>query len=179
MREAEENKITFGIPAFINNQLMNIGTEMRLLRIEKKYPDGKLDVRTQGVGLFRIAQFYAEAPGKLYAGADIERITQSGIGDVELNARILDQLAELFQTLQINKPLPGGASEFRMYDVAHHLGMNIEQEYHLLTLTSERERQEFAAAHLEHLLPIAKEMEKLRVKAQMNGHFKHIIPPSI
>ena len=43
IRECSENQITFGIPAFIDNKIVNIGTEIKLEKIENTYENGELD----------------------------------------------------------------------------------------------------------------------------------------
>jgi hypothetical protein len=62
--------------------------------------------------------------------------------------------------------------------MAHHVGFSIEQEYKFLTIGDEIDRQEFMINHLENLIPIVKDMERLRKRVEMNGHFKNIIPPT-
>ena len=49
--ECEKEKKTFGVPSFIEGKMMEIGTEMRLIAVEKKYENGEMDVRTEGVAL--------------------------------------------------------------------------------------------------------------------------------
>ncbi|MEM6322024.1 MAG: peptidase, partial [Bacteroidota bacterium] len=168
---------TFGIPAFINKEIMPIGTELRLLAIEKKYENGELDIKTQGVGVFKTKEFYSVAPGKLYPGADITRLTQTDDSDLILNERILTKIEELFAILKMNKKTPKSPSMFRVYDVAHYIGLNIQQEYGLLTIPTELERQQFVIKHLEKLIPMVKNMEESKRRAQLNGHFKNVKPP--
>jgi hypothetical protein len=177
IRECEHNKTTFGIPSFINEEVMPYGTELRLLSIEKKYDNGELDIKTQGVGIFKTETFYKIAPGKLYPGADIKRIKLTDDSDLILNEKILTKLEELFSVLKVKKKLPRSPSLFRIFDIAHFIGLNIEQEYGLLTLPSELERQEFILKHLEKLIPVVKSMEESKKRAKMNGHFKHLKPP--
>ena len=74
IREVEHNKTTFGIPAFIDGKVMPIGTELKLVSIEKKYDNGELDIKTIGVGVFMTKEFYMVTPNKLYPGADIKRL---------------------------------------------------------------------------------------------------------
>jgi len=179
IRECEQNLITFGIPAFISKKVMPIGTELRLLSIEKKYPDGKLDIKTKGIGIFKIKEYYSQSPNKLYPGADITRLKLNDEYNQGLNEEILEQLTQLFGLLDINKKLPRSARTFRVYDIAHYIGLNIDQEYALLTLPTELERQEFAVAHLKKLLPVVENMENSKKRAKMNGHFKNVIPPDV
>jgi hypothetical protein len=179
IRECETNGITFGIPAFINDQVMDYGTEIELLSIEKKYDSGELDIMTRGIGKFKILEFYRTAPGKLYSGADIVRVKDKGDGNIDLNEQILIQVRKLFDLLNIQKPLPGDPSFLYTYNIAHQVGFSVEQEYQFLCLPEEEERQQFMLAHLAKLLPVVEEMEEIRKKAQMNGHFRNIIPPKL
>jgi Lon protease-like protein len=180
-RECQENQITFGIPTYIDGKIMNLGTELRLEAIEKSYASGELDVKTFGIGIFRIDEFYSQAPNKLYAGADIERLTlNTEEKDPILNKKIYAFLKDLFGTLDIAiKKIPKDAQSFISYDIAHHVGFSVEQEYQLLSMETELERQSFIYNHLQNIVPVAKEMENLKERALLNGHFKKIIPPSI
>ena len=177
IHECEETGQTFGIPAFIDNKVMQIGTEMKLLGIEKRFPDGKLNIRTEGIGIFRMLDFQTKAPGKLYAGSEIERLEYTINFDWGLNEQILELTKDLFQLLNIKKKLPEKATDFISFDLGHQVGFNIEQEYTLLGIKEEQDRQAYMKAHLEKLIPTVREMENLRKRAQMNGHFKNIIPP--
>lgn len=178
VQECEEEGKTFGLPAFINGKVMEIGTEMRLLAVEKRYESGESDIKTQGVRPFRIQQFYRQAPGKLYAGADVEWLeAEDDKGDVAISVSILDMLENLFVLLKIDKEVPEDPAEMRTFDLAHHVGFSLEQEYQFLCIPDETARQEYMREHLERVLPMVREMENLRKRAQMNGHFKNILPP--
>ncbi|MEO1628993.1 MAG: LON peptidase substrate-binding domain-containing protein [Bacteroidota bacterium] len=179
IRECEQNKVTFGIPAFINDKVMDMGTELRLRKIVKRHENGEMDIKTEGIGLFRIRNFYKTAPNKLYAGADIARLENEYTSDSLLNEKILDYMKDLFRILKIDKELPDGPTAFNVYDIAHQVGLSLDQEYELLCLTTEYDRQAFVTEHLRRLLPVVQEMERLRKKVQLNGHFKNIIPPKI
>lgn len=178
VQECEEEGKTFGLPAFINGKVMEIGTEMRLLSVEKRYESGESDVKTEGVRPFRIKQLYRQAPGKLYAGAEVEWLeAENDKGDVAISVSILDMLENLFVLLKIDKEVPEDPAEMRTFDLAHHVGFSLEQEYQFLCIPDETARQEYMREHLERVLPMVREMENLRKRAQMNGHFKNILPP--
>lgn len=177
VKESEENGVTFGIPTFLNNRVMPYGTEIQLLSIEKRHEGGAMDIKTKGLGVYRTEQFINPIPGKLYAGATIVRLETDREFDWTLNEKILTHLIELFDLLNIDKRLPDGPSDFITYDVAHHAGMSTEQEYELLTLQTEKERQTFLIKHLEQFLPMVREMRNLQQRALLNGHFKDLKPP--
>ena len=179
IRECDQNLVSFGIPPFLDNKVMPIGTEIELLAIEKVYPDGKMDVKTKGIGIFKMKEYYSKAPNKLYPGADITRLELDDAFDLSLNEDILSSVKKIFELLKINKKAPRSAENFRMYDIAHYIGLNLDQEYDLLNIPTELGRQQFIYKHLEHLIPLVESMESSRQRAQMNGHFKNIIPPKL
>jgi ATP-dependent Lon protease len=178
MRECETTGMTFGIPAFIDDKLMDIGTEMRLIRVEKRHPAGELDIRTEGIGLFRLTEFYTEGRGRMYPSADIETLPLDKEGDFIKNEDILGYLRELFIELNVQKEIPAHNDKFLTYDVAHYVGFTIEQEYKFLTIPTELARQDYMLEHLRNTLPVVREMAHLKQRALMNGHFKHITPPN-
>lgn len=177
IHESEKTGQLFGIPAFIDGKVMQVGTKMRLAKIEKTYPDGKMDVRTEGVSLFRITELYNPAPDKLYSGASVQELPVEMQGDPALAERILERVKTLFQLLKIDKELPVRPEELSTYALAHHVGFSLEQEYNFLCITSEVERQQFMIAHLGQFIPMVREANRLRQRVKMNGHFKNIIPP--
>ena len=179
VKECEEQGITFGIPSYIEGMLMTVGTEVQLLSVEKRYPNGEVDIKTRGIGLFSIKEFYKTAPNKLYAAADFSRLPHDTAGDALTNTQILKLMKALFSLMNIKKNIPSDPNSFNTYELAHHVGFNLEQEYQFLCTTDEISRQEVMKMHLEKLLPIVEEMENLRKKAEMNGHFKNIIPPQV
>jgi hypothetical protein len=54
--------------------------------------------------------------------------------------------------------------------------MSVEQEYELLTLETEAERQLFLIQHLNNVLPVVADMERTKQRIRMNGHFKNLDP---
>ena len=179
INECEKEGTTFGIPAFLKQKVMEFGTELEVIKVEKRYGKGEMDIKTKGIGLFKIVEYQKEVPGKLYSGAQIERLPLDLEGESEMYESIHDLMSQLYKILNIKKDLPDLEKGFNTYDIAHHIGLNVDQEYELLCIPKEFERQEFVKAHLMKLIPVVAEMERLRERVQMNGHFKNIIPPKI
>ena len=65
-------------------------------------------------------------------------------------------------------------------DEAHNLSaetskrLNAEEEYELLGLFREAQRQEYLKRHLSKVLPMLTEMESLKTKVKLNGHFRNL-----
>ena len=178
VRDCLEQNLTFGIPPFIDNALGEIGTEVRLVAVEKAYNSGELDIRTKAVGVFRINKFYRQAPGKLYAGGLVENVVQDTEADPVLRTVITKQVRQLYEALGLRKLLLELAPDYSIFDVAHHIGFSTEQEYQLLATTSEQERQELVRDHLDTILPVVLETERLKERVRLNGHFKNLTPPN-
>jgi hypothetical protein len=64
--------------------------------------------------------------------------------------------------------------ELKSYDLAHHIGLSIQEEYELLGLMQERQRLEYIRRHLTKVIPLVSEMEGLKKKVKQNGHFKNL-----
>ncbi len=177
--ECEKDNKPFGIPYVEDNKPKPIGTEVELLAIRKIYPDGKMDISTIGKSTFKIQNFYKRLENRLYPGGEIIRQEIDLEGDIVLYSKIRDKIAELYSFMHIDKDPPDLNDGFTCFDIAHKIGLASQQEYELLTLETEELRQEYLINHLDKFIPAVKEMENLRKKIQMNGHFKNVIPPSL
>ncbi len=179
INECESDGITFGIPPLFEKKLADFGTEIKLIEVSKRLPDGRMYIKTEGIGLFKIENFYHTAPDRLYSGADITNVSYTTKPDVMMNMKILECINELYNIMNISKELPDDPANFSTYTLAHHVGFSVHQELEFLQTTEETDRQRMMIDHLEHMIPIVKEAEEMRVKVSMNGHFKDIIPPDL
>ena len=177
VRDVYESNGTFGIPPVINQQIQNVGTEMKILSIEKYYEDGKMDIKTGGIGRFRLETYYEDFPNKMYSAAEVRRLDADFNGLNIHYQDILSQLEHLFKLFRIEKQLPQNDGSLISYGLATLSGMNIQQEYELLLIDSEEERLENIRQHLLSFLPQALEIEEMRKKIQMNGHFRDLTNP--
>ncbi|HZH97289.1 MAG TPA: peptidase S16, partial [Flavisolibacter sp.] len=74
----------------------------------------------------------------------------------------------------ITKEFGKDDDDLKSYDVAHHIGLSVQQEYEVLNLTNERQRQEYIRLHLAKVIPMVAQMEGLKEKIKLNGHFKNL-----
>jgi ATP-dependent Lon protease len=180
IREADQNKTTFGIPTYLDKKVLLYGTEMKLLEISKVYDSGEMDIRTQGIGVFEITTFYKDVPNKLYSGGDIKRVDfKKGELDPIMNEVIIQQIETLFSLLKINKQIPLPPYKYGLYELAHLVGFSQHKEYEFLSLLDQGDRQQYLRQHLFHMIPIVEETERLKQRVLMNGHFKNERPPEM
>ena len=88
--------------------------------------------------------------------------------------RLVNSIRELHRILKVSKDFKKQDEELKIYDVAHHVGLSIQEEYELLNLLHERQRQEYLKQHLTKVLPLVAQMENLKKKIKLNGHFKNL-----
>ena len=179
IRDCITEGIHFGVNAFMDQQLQPIGTEVELISIEKEYDNGELDIRTRAVSAYRLEAYFPLIPGKLYAGGEVQRLAYEGEGSYRFAQQLLDLAEELFGLYEVNKPLPDADTPFLSYQLAHYLGLDMDQEYHLLCTPSEDERLQYLIYHVQGLFPAARDMKAMKDRIRMNGHFKHLVPPGL
>ena len=69
VKECAETNKPFGIPAVINKNISELGTLVKIKEITKTYEDGQMDVKTEGIQVFKILEIIKELPDKLFSGA--------------------------------------------------------------------------------------------------------------
>lgn len=164
----------FGIPTVLNNKVSEMGTLVQVNEITTTYDDGRMDIKTEGLQTFKILEIVRELPDKLYSGAIVTYPKVSLKGSVGLMKKILQGIREIHKSLEVNKDFKKSDEELLSYDIAHHAGMSLQDEYYLLELEEELHRQEFLKRHLSKVIPIMEEMDTLKSKIQLNGHFKNL-----
>lgn len=174
--DCRDRGITFGIPAYIEQTLMPIGTEVELVSIDEVYPDGKMDVRTKARGLFHTVKYLSTMPGKLYSGAVVKDIAHDNQSLLTAQVELHKSCQRLYELLHVTKELPE-PDQLLSWHVSHYLGLALEQQYQLLTMPTETARVAWLLEHLDKLLPYVLQMDEVKNKVLQNGHFKHLIPP--
>ncbi len=180
IQDCAESGSLFGIPCYRKDKPMAYGTLIRLIRIDKKYADGRMDIKTAGVRVFRLNQYLETYPDKLYPGGYIEKMELDLEPKIVHRQEIKDKIFEIYNFMNI-KAIPKALKkdEYYTFEIAHKAGLNKDQEYEFLQINTEVKRQEYLINHLDYLIPIAKNMEEMRRKIQKNGHFKDVLPPKV
>lgn len=176
--ECVEKETSFGLTTLLDNKVQPLATEAKVQEVVRRYPDGRLDIRVMGQGVWQCIDFYPEVIGKLYPGGPVQRVNMQYQGDLLQWERIEEAVSLLWRLLGVEKTIPETAEYGRSFAVGHLLGLDLAQEFRLLSIPDESDREAFILEHLDRILPAAKAMEELRLKARMNGHFRHF-PPQV
>ena len=174
IKECKELNKPFGIPAVINNRLQEIGTLVEIVDIVQVYENGEIDIKTQGLKVFRILEVIKSVPDKLYSGAIVNYPVNHEQGSAEVMKRVVNSIKELHKLLNVKKDFNKEDEKLNTYDLAHHVGFSLQEEYEFLNLLHERQRQEYLKRHLTKTIPMVAQMESLKEKVKLNGHFKNL-----
>ena len=175
VEECASSKKPFGIPSVINSRMNELGTLVSITDITTRYDNGEMDITTKGERVFRILEVIKEIPDKLYNGAIVEYpVNNEDPGKKALMQKVLHAVRELHRLLNVSKDFKKPDEQLNSYMLAHHAGLSLQQEYELLGLMQELQRQEYLKRHLAKVLPVLAEMETLKEKVKLNGHFRNL-----
>jgi uncharacterized protein len=174
IKECHEQKKAFGIPTVLDDKMQDFGSLVTITEISKVDDKGEMDIKTKGGKVFRILEVIKSVPDKLYSGAIVNYPDTYEKGNLELMHKVMNGIRDLHKLLKVNKEFKKADEEIRCFEVAHHIGLSLEEEYELLGLFDERQRQEYLKRHLTKVIPMVAGMEQLKEKIKLNGHFKNL-----
>jgi len=172
--ECKELNKPFGVPTVIENKVQDYGSLVEIIEITKVHDNGEMDIKTRGSRIFRILEVIKDIPDKLYSGAIVTYPDNYGQGNPDVMRKVMNSIRDLHKLLKVTKEFKKEDAELNSYDVAHHIGLSLEEEYELLGLMDERQRQEYLKRHLTKVIPMVAGMEQLKEKIKLNGHFKNL-----
>jgi len=175
IKDCQASSGPFGVPVVLSNKMQDMGTMVAITEITKEYDNGEMDIKTQGVRIFRMLEIIKSVPDKLYSGAIVNYPeNDEGAGNVKLMQTLMTSIKEVHRLLNITKEFSKPDPELRSYDIAHHAGLSVDEEYEMLGLFLELQRQEYLKRHLQKVVPVLMEMEQLKEKVKLNGHFRNL-----
>lgn len=172
--ECETEGITFGIPCYLKAGLAEIGTEMRLVQVFRRYDSGESDVLVEGTGAFQLLRFLKELPDKLYSAAEVTRIEDRPEPPLPAAARTRVHAlhTSLREALGLEPMAPSVYdTEVLSYRLAQEMGLTLAQKLQLLAVRSESARLDFLIEHMEEVIPVLEAAEETRRRVRGNGHF--------
>ena len=169
INECYTSKKPFGIPVVIGNKVQDYGSLMQLTELSRLHATGEIDIKTQGIKVFRILELIKDVPDKLYSGAIVNYPDNHGQRKPVMMRKIMSSIRDLHKLLKVNKDFNTEDDKLVSYDVAHHTGLSLQEEYEILGLPDESQRLEYIKRHLAKVIPLLTRMELFRPKA--------IVPP--
>jgi len=166
--------LTFIIPVY-DKELLDYGSEMQVEKVVKLYPNGEMDITTKCLHAVKVLNFDQQLEGKLYAGGAVQRLKNKMDARPEQWLKLRNLAKELIATLKMEEEFDVDLMT-DSFQLAHKLGLSLEQEYDMLQMQSEAQRQTYMIQHIQRALPLIVEMEKAKEKIRMNGHFQNHDP---
>ena len=177
INECFETGKHFAIPAVLDDTLYEFGTELRPAEIVKRYENGEMDIRAEGVGIVQILEVIREVPEKLYTAAIVSDIPFKPFDTNELNPTLLELILKLHSYLGTGfNPLEKFPNPLS-FELAPYAALSLEGQCRLLSVKSERQRQLILIQHLMKVIPTIDEANKVKQKVMMNGHFRNEASP--
>lgn len=165
--ECVDLKKAFGVVRAKEDGVAEIGCTAEIITVAKKYPDGRMDIVTEGRERFEIMQVNHERSflqaEVLYLQDDAEGASSE---DVAQAVKLRDELIELAGSAN-SAEIDGPQISFNL--VAS-LPLDLDFKQTLLGMKSEAERIQAVISYLETILPNLRRTVRVRQKAGGNGH---------
>jgi hypothetical protein len=164
----------FGVPTFLDDKV-EYGTEVEIVEVSKRYDDGRMDIKTRGVEIFRVVDFHSPWKDRLYAGGVVLAMQEGQQEDADLSLRVQDLAHELFNWLQVEEAIDID-KHTPLHDYIHKIGLKLEEEYELLKMCDDGKRKQYVINHLKTIIPVLERTELAKERIRLNGHFKNLDP---
>jgi Lon protease-like protein len=159
----------FGVIRGEEQELAEVGCTAEILTVTKKYPDGRMDIVTEGRARFEVIQLNQERSflqaEVLYLQDEPESPTPEEMSQaMKLHGEIMTLAgAESVKSAEVNE----GQLSFHL---AGSLPLDLEFKQTLLGMKSEAERLRAVIVSFETILPTMRRTVHIRRKAGGNGH---------
>ena len=165
-----DEKLEFGMILAVNNNVATMGCTAEIVRKIRDYPDGRLDIATEGRAVFRLTQLLNE---KDYYEGVVEYVTDEPSSlDGSKRAKLVTAFEQAHEFL-FGQPWMQARSEdetMLAYRMAALLPIELEKRQALLESRSESHRRDMVQGWINALLPKLSEREQARKRAGSNGH---------
>jgi Lon protease-like protein len=161
-------KKVFGIVRSHDEGISEIGCTAEIITVAKKYPDGRMDILTEGRRRFQVMEVNQEMP---FLRAEImlldeepEHATPAETAQAaKLHGEIMALAGESSPEFDLKDPQLS-------FQLAGSLPLDLDFKQSLLSMGSEAKRIPAVVAYLEAILPNLKRSLHVRQKAGGNGH---------
>lgn len=159
---------TFGVVRAIEQGLAEVGCTAEIVTVVKEYPDGRLDLVTEGRKRFELLAVNEE---RSFLRAEVLMIDDElGTPPQEDTARAIQLHSELLALAGAQQDLAAGDPSLLSFHLAGSLPLDLDFKQKLLSLRAESERLTLLINYLETLIPNLHRAARAREKAGGNGH---------
>ncbi len=166
--ECLDRKKPFGVVRTEKEDVASVGCTAEIVAVTKKYPDGRMDIVTEGRERFEVLHVNQDRPflraEVLYFEDDPGKPTQ------EEMVHALKLHGEILELAGAEQNLPDANESHLSFHLAGSLPLDLDFKQTLLGLRSEVKRTQAVIAYFEAILPNLRRTVKVRQRAGGNGH---------
>ena len=158
----------FGVIRAMDQGMAEIGCTAEIVTVTKEYPDGRLDIVTEGRKRFEVLQVNQE---RSFLRAEVLLIEdEAGIPTKEETARAVHLHSEILTMAGAVQDLSAADQGALSFYLAGSLPLDLDFKQKLLALRAENQRISVLTQYLEAVLPKLRRSAHAREKAGGNGH---------
>jgi Lon protease-like protein len=167
--ECLDQKKLFGVVRAKDEGVAEIGCTAEIITVAKKYPDGRMDIVTQGRERFEIMQVSQE---RSFLQAQVLYLQdEPGAASAEQIAQAVKLRGEIVQLAGGETAPPSEAGAGRVsFQLVGTLPLDLDFKQTLLGMKSECERIQAIISYFEAILPNLRRTAQVRRRAGGNGH---------
>lgn len=166
--ECLANNSAFGVVRAVENGIADIGCTAENVVVTRKFPDGRMDILTDGRRRFEVIALDRER--SFLRGEVMFLDDEPGIAQDSDKSRAIALHADVLALAGARPDLSGADEALLSYVLAGSLPLDLDFKQKLLSLRSEAERMPALAEYLEKILPNLRRVAHARSKSGGNGH---------
>jgi Lon protease-like protein len=168
-------KDEFGVVLSKDLEISKVGCTAKIVELKRKYPDGRMDILTEGKRRFEVL-FTEEEKIYLRAGVEFFEDDPEGIppaeGEVRRLLGLMQQALNRMRDPQQLRSPPSPPYSHLSFQVAALLPFGLEFRERLLSLRQERERVREMTREIEQMIPQLDRAIAMERKVKGNGHLR-------
>lgn len=143
-----EHNINFGIPYTHKLNAANIGCEVEVAEIVKRYPGGELDILIKGVDIFQLDKFMYQSENKLHPAG---RVTELHAREKPASEQLILKFKEYLQRYNPEQVETLNQGHFGIFEIGRLLKLNHQEKLELVQLPGTEFRQNYLLNYLRFL----------------------------
>jgi len=167
--ECLNRKKSFGVVRAKEEGVAEIGCTAEIITVAKKYPDGRMDIITEGRERFEVMQVSQERP---FLQAEVlflrDEPGQASSEEIAQALKLQGEIVQLAGTAPLNRYQTDSSQ--LSFDLVGPLPLDLDFKQTLLAMKSEAERMQGVISYFEAILPNLRRTVRVRQKAGGNGH---------
>jgi Lon protease-like protein len=159
---------TFGVVRAVEQGLADVGCTAEIVTVVKEYPDGRLDLVTEGRKRFELVRVNQE---RSFLQAEILLIgDQPGTPSPQQTERAVELHSQVLAIAGASQDISAADPSLLSFYLAGSLPLDLDFKQKLLALRSEPERLTLLTSYFETILPNLQRAATARQRAGGNGH---------